>query len=128
MDDLAQFLDLSVAKLENGESQVFQCVFVAVTAVGKVFRALFRDDANNLLDVVRRKESLDRFRDVRCQRQRDVGCLQIAEQHVELDIGVAVARPMVAVGAGEADVQRVLVGADLGNVGVVQLERDADHL
>jgi len=35
---------------------------------------------------------------------------------------------MVAVGAGEADVQRVLVGADLGNVGIVQLERDADHL
>jgi hypothetical protein len=53
---------------------------------------------------------------------------EIAEQHVEFDVVVTMPRPMIAVGTGEADVQRVLVGADLWNVGIVQLERNADHL
>ena len=54
--------------------------------------------------------------------------LQVAEQHVKLDVVVAMTRPMIAVGTGEADVQRVLVGADFRDVGIVQLERNADHL
>ena len=55
-------------------------------------------------------------------------CLEVAEQHVKLDIIVTMPRPVIAVGSCEADVQRVLVGADFWDIGIVQLERDTHHL